>query len=590
MLAAPIGFALGVRAGATDALASPVGVSLATAARSAQVVSVETILGDQTGPGCFKEPQGLMLGPDGILYVVEGGNHRLQRLGVDGKHLGFISGPGDGPGQLREPTALAFDADGTLLVTDTGHARVVRLAPDGAEIASWTASGGPSGKLVTPYGITVSRFGTVYVSDPETRRVERFSREGVGGGGWPTLDPSVSLAMDPNGMLWSAEREAIGGVKTTFRARLRRYSATGDLQTSIEKVTWPEMLALAPDNTLIVSDNGHFLDNPFAARRFSQNGDEIATYGGLGPGRPPGGFGWAHGIAVLPDGRVVVADSRYDCLQVFAPTAESLGVWGVPKLVPIAMQMDGSGSLTVVGDNDPRVHRVAPDGTYAVIGVPPEYRPTQQLGAIQATVGPDRRAYVVAENTGELRRYAPDGSVEAELRLTALNVGAGRPIDSIAVDGAGRLFVSSSNSGRIQRLSPEGVVETEWTAVGGTPRPNVLAVSPNRSLYVADAFAGRVDRYSLDGEHLGAVIGPEVDGRRPRIAAMAAGPDDRLVVADEGEKRLILVGADGTVQTCSASSLGLGEKASLGAVAFDPSGAALVTVKDEARVLRVRLG
>jgi hypothetical protein len=44
------------------------------------------------------------------------------------------------------------------------------------------------------------------------------------------------------------------------------------------------------------------------------------------------------------------------------------------------------------------------------------------------------------------------------------------------------------------------------------------------------------------------------------------------------------------VQTVPAASLGVGPVTGYGAVAFDPSGAILVAVKDRGRVLRLTIG
>jgi hypothetical protein len=68
-------------------------------------------------------------------------------------------------------------------------------------------------------------------------------------------------------------------------------------------------------------------------------------------------------------------------------------------------------------------------------------------------------------------------------------------------------------------------------------RSDVLAIGPSGQLYVADSFDGRVDRYNLDGDHLGTVLGPDVDGRKPRVVSIAVGLDDRRLVADDAEKR-----------------------------------------------------
>ena len=86
------------------------------------------------------------------------------------------------------------------------------------------------------------------------------------------------------------------------------------------------------------------------------------------------------------------------------------------------------------------------------------------------------------------------------------------------------------------------------------------------------------------------VFGPEVDGRKTRIEAIAAGPGDRLMVAEGAEQRLILVGANGAVQAVTGASVGLGPKSGFGAVAFDPFGAVLVTATEAARVSRLTFG
>lgn len=93
MLTVPIGLALSANAsvaagreagsdGTTERRAAPA-VSLdpvrVLGSRAADVLSTETVVGDQTAPGRFKGPRGLALGPEGTIYVVEGGNHRLQQ-------------------------------------------------------------------------------------------------------------------------------------------------------------------------------------------------------------------------------------------------------------------------------------------------------------------------------------------------------------------------------------------------------------------------------------------------------------------------------------------------------------------------------
>jgi sugar lactone lactonase YvrE len=559
--------------------------------RPAVVVSVDVLAGDQSGPGRFRAPRGLALSADGSLYVVEGGNHRIQQVAQDGTSMGFVGGPGDDPGRLRSPSSVVVDADGSLLVANTGHASIVRLGLGGTEVARWSAAGGLSGELVAPTGIAVMADGAVYVSDLDARRIERYDRGGMLTGGWVTEQPSVSLAAAPDGTLWSAEREAIAGVKTVFLGRLRQYGANGDLLRTISSVTWPESVVVLPDGTLLVSDNGQFLDNPFAVRKLTPDGHEIGRFGGPGPGRPPGGFGRAHGIAALPDGRVVVADSALDCLQVFSPSAEPLVVWGSPKLLPAALRVDDTGTIDLFNDGDPRWHRIAPEGTRTVVATPSAYRPARQYGQLRAAFGPEGRAYVLMVATGEIACWSSSGEPEAQISLAGIGPSGANGADGLAVDAAGRLYVGQAGQGRIVRLTPDGKADITWTVADPVRRPGLLAASPSGPLYVVSTAPGGVDQYTLDGEFEGVAIPGQVDGRPMQASSIAAGLDGQVVAVDAGEKRLVVVrGGDRTVETVSASSLGLAASAQLGAVAFDSSGRILVAERTEGKIVRVSLG
>ena len=179
----------------------------------------------------------------------------------------------------------------------------------------------------------------------------------------------------------------------------------------------------------------------------------------LGDQTGPGRFREPRGLALGQDGTIVVVEGGSHRVQRLSPEGTSLavlagpgdgralGVWGVPSLIPTALRANDAGNLTVVSGNDPRVHRVAPDGTSAVIGVPPEYRPTRQLGSVRATFEPDGRAYVALRDVGELRRHAADGTPEAEIRLAGLGASAAKSVDGLAVDAMGRLFVSRTSTG-----------------------------------------------------------------------------------------------------------------------------------------------
>ena len=81
-----------------------------------------------TGPGEFKYPYDVAIGPNKKLYVVERGNQRVQRFTLDGVHEETWGGnKGRLPGQLADPWAIVVDRRGRVHVIDTENHRVQRI-------------------------------------------------------------------------------------------------------------------------------------------------------------------------------------------------------------------------------------------------------------------------------------------------------------------------------------------------------------------------------------------------------------------------------------------------------------------------------
>jgi len=88
---------------------------------------VKTIGSEGTGPGELKYPYDVAFGPKRDLYVVERGNHRVQKFSAAGVSLGVWGGPGRKPGQFADPWALVVDKRDCVHVIDTENHRVQRI-------------------------------------------------------------------------------------------------------------------------------------------------------------------------------------------------------------------------------------------------------------------------------------------------------------------------------------------------------------------------------------------------------------------------------------------------------------------------------
>jgi DNA-binding beta-propeller fold protein YncE len=126
------------------------------------------------GPGQLNRPRALALGPDGLLYVADACNHRIQAFRRDGSPAKCWGGPGDAPGQFRYPYDLAFGPDGMLFVVEYGNGRVQRLTADGQPRGTWGGPGRAPGKLASPWALAVDARGRVHVIDTENHRVQRI--------------------------------------------------------------------------------------------------------------------------------------------------------------------------------------------------------------------------------------------------------------------------------------------------------------------------------------------------------------------------------------------------------------------------------
>ena len=123
----------------------------------------------------FYMPTDIAVDEEGNVYVLDSGNHRIQKFDPQGNYLASFGRRGQGPGEFQYPQSLDIDAQGLMYVSDSGNQKIQILKPDGAlekEIKKTDEAPGivrvRSDRMIMGQGASVYSFGMNRMEeDPE---------------------------------------------------------------------------------------------------------------------------------------------------------------------------------------------------------------------------------------------------------------------------------------------------------------------------------------------------------------------------------------------------------------------------------------
>jgi DNA-binding beta-propeller fold protein YncE len=81
--------------------------------------------------GGFNAPSDVAVSPEGMVYIVDGVNHRVVVFDDRGRRRFSFGARGNGPGQLESPLGIDIAADGSVYIADTGNRRIQKFSADG---------------------------------------------------------------------------------------------------------------------------------------------------------------------------------------------------------------------------------------------------------------------------------------------------------------------------------------------------------------------------------------------------------------------------------------------------------------------------
>ncbi len=302
-------------------------------------------------------PRDAAIGPDGSIYVVDTDNNRIRRIAPDGI-ISTVAGNGsqtyNGDGipatsaSLYWPHDVTVDSDGTVYIADAAHHRIRRVSTNGVittvggtGVAGSSGDGGPAvnAQLKNPKSVELYG-GFLYTAglDNKVRRINlstgiitRVAGTGsaaFSGDGGPALSATLNgpqrLAIDAGGNIFVADR---------FNNRIRRISSASGVITTVAgtgvsglsgdggpateaRLYEARGIAVQGDTLFIADSYNH------RVRRVDLPTGIITTVAGTakgfaGDGGPAGQaqLNSPFGVTVMPDGRLLIADSFNSVLR-----------------------------------------------------------------------------------------------------------------------------------------------------------------------------------------------------------------------------------------------------------------------------------
>lgn len=203
------------------------------------LVEEVTIGADPVGvEAAFYNPSDLGFDFRRRVFVLDGGNHRVQVFDSTGDFDLSLGGYGQGPGQLDSPMGMWVHSEGSVVVADTGNRRLQPFGASGAALASIPLDYAPLdvvGSLDRMFVLRLPR-ATMFLGPDKRALIQVLDRRGA------PLDALIEPTPSDAGFLYLMENSLRlstappGGfavANTHFSSRIRTYDPSGSLRREI---------------------------------------------------------------------------------------------------------------------------------------------------------------------------------------------------------------------------------------------------------------------------------------------------------------------------------------------------------------------
>jgi len=140
-------------------------------------------------------PRDATIAEDGNLYVVDGGNFRIQVFNQQGEFVKTFGTIGRRSGQFARPKGIGADKDGNIYIADTAFGNFQIFDAQGQlllAVGSRKSTPGPA-TFMLPAGLAVDEDGRIYMVDQYFKKVDVFRPVSLAADqGWLVYKPEAS--------------------------------------------------------------------------------------------------------------------------------------------------------------------------------------------------------------------------------------------------------------------------------------------------------------------------------------------------------------------------------------------------------------